>query len=303
MLDNMKKSEKITYEIDPHNRLVLKALSIPKYRMVLDGRFSIDNKNTLTYHVKHPQGSGAPQQLKLSGDYSLDKNHNLVFTLDKWNKQNEGDKLSIKGELLDAAYNGLAFSVATKDINGKTSIYALKLTGKWRANKHNQLIFEATKEKDTADAITLTGGWKVNRKNEIVYSYSRYQLKTNQKTTKTLSVRGFWDIRSLYRLSYVLNKELNSRFDFKIGLGKLTKNGLEYQIGVGAIPKTKRFTIFGEWKISKRLGLMFEVPYENRAPRQISIGAAYKLKHGEAFLKALKSGKEIILTAGIGLLW
>jgi hypothetical protein len=47
---------KVRYEIDPHNRLVIKKTGkkaeLKRFRQVLDGRFKVAKDSTLTYHIK-----------------------------------------------------------------------------------------------------------------------------------------------------------------------------------------------------------------------------------------------------------
>ena len=293
----MSDKEKITYEIDPHNRLISKktgkASKVAGFREVLDGKFSIGKGNSLTYHVKRSSDSDIPQQVKFSGDYLLDENHNLIFTLNKWNNQVEGNKLIIKSRLLNAKDNELAFSVGTRDSSGKDNIYILKLSGAWKANKQNQLSFDITKEKGPKDKLTLQGSWKLNNNNEVTYT-----------SANTLTFKGHWDITKNQRITYILNKEMNSRFDFS-----------------------------GKWRLNEKLGLFFEVPLKNRKPQYVLFGAdcklgdsntvEFKLKNkfnkdidvglkfsknilrdqGEAFIGALKEGKKLSLTAGVGFRW
>lgn len=56
----MPDKENITYEIDPHNRLIArktnKASGVTGYREVLDGKFSIGEGNSLACHVKKVTG-------------------------------------------------------------------------------------------------------------------------------------------------------------------------------------------------------------------------------------------------------
>ncbi|MEK7850031.1 MAG: hypothetical protein AAB213_04385 [Candidatus Omnitrophota bacterium] len=92
--------EKIRYEVDPHNRLT--RLGPARFRTVLDGEFKLDDNNSLAYHVKKSDSIDVPQQIKFSGNWSLDTGHNLILTLDKWNNQVEGNKLVLKSELLSA---------------------------------------------------------------------------------------------------------------------------------------------------------------------------------------------------------
>ncbi|MCK5209459.1 MAG: hypothetical protein KAQ79_15600, partial [Cyclobacteriaceae bacterium] len=83
---------KITYEIDPYNRLIInkagKKSELSRFRQVLDGRFKIDKDNRLVYYIKAPtpRGTEIPYQVKLQGKWSLSDDHNLCLTLNKWGK-------------------------------------------------------------------------------------------------------------------------------------------------------------------------------------------------------------------------
>lgn len=333
----MKDKEKITYEIDPHNRLIAKkrgtASGVTGYRQILDGKFKINKDNSLTYHIKKSSNSDIPQQVKLSGRYSLDRDRNLVLTLNKWNNQVEGNRLIIKGQLLDAKDDELSFTVGTRDSLGNGAIYILKLYGAWQADKNNRLSFNVTREKGAADSLTLEGAWEVNDNNEIAYTYTKSRLKTKENIINSLTFKGYWDITEKYRISYVLNKEINSQFDFEVGFIRPTKSGLEYKISIGVVPVTKILTLSGKWKLNERLGLLFEIPYEGGEIQSVVFGATcrltendildFKLKNksgedlktslrlsrkilkdqGEVFAQALREGKELSLLAGIGFRW
>jgi len=337
MMGNMQKYNKIKYEVDPHNRLIItksgKKLKTPGFRHVLEGRFKVSKKNTVSYHLKHPQSSPIPQQLKLSGSWSVDKKHNLVLTLDKKHNQIVKDRLTLKTEIINARAEGLEFLIASKDRRGRAYLYILALRGRWQADRYNRLQFLATRRKDLDDRIILKGSWEVNQKNQIIYSYARTVLKTKKKTAHTVAFKGHWDIPTKNRIIYVLNKQTNSGFDFKVGLGKPAKKGLQYEIGVGLVPKKKKITLFGRWKVNPRLGLIFEMRGEKGKLRRIVFTAKLKLKKnsylearlknssggnlgislklsksilkgtGQAYLRALKDGKEITLLSGAGFRW
>ncbi len=322
----MPDKEKITYEIDPHNRLIAKktgkAWAGVGFREVLDGKFQVGDNNTLIYHVKKSGNSRIPQQIKFSGNYFLDKNHNLILTLDKWNNQVEANRLIITGQLLDVEEDELSFSVITKDSTGNTKVYILKLTGSWKADEYNRLTFEVTRENGAVDNLTLQGWWQINDNNQIIYTCAN-----------TLIFKGYWDITEKHRISYVLNKQINSVFDFQIGMLKLAEKGIEYKINIGAVPVSKKFFLTGEWKINERLGLLLEMPYKDKKVRNITFGAGFRLSkrdmldiklktsqgqnldiglrlsrnilkdQGQAFMQALKEGKEVSLLAGIGFRW
>jgi len=333
----MKKTEKIRYEVDPHNRLVSektgKESEVPGFRTVLDGEFEIDENNQVTYHVKKSQGSDTPQQVKLRGKWALNDEHNLVLTLDKWGNQIAGNKLTVESEIIDAKGDEIAFSVTSKDSENNTHIYIVKFGGRWQADEHNRLMFNVEKEAGATDKITLRGAWEVNKQNELIYTYEKSAPGRKEKITKTITLKGYWDIAGKHRILYVFNKEIGSEFDFKVSVGKPAARGLEYELGVGAAPSQKTITLFGEWKVNKNLGLLFEMPYAEGKIQSIVFGGWGKLNkdyrldlrlqnkagedlgidvklsrrilegQGEAFIRALRSQREVSIVAGVGFRW
>ena len=112
-MDKRQDTQKITYEIDPYNRLIIdksgRKSRLSRFRQVLDGRFKVDKNNTLTYHIKAPtpQGTELPHQVKLEGKWVLDKDHNLCISLNKLGRETLGDKLTLKGEIIDTSKNSI----------------------------------------------------------------------------------------------------------------------------------------------------------------------------------------------------
>ncbi|MCX5704431.1 MAG: hypothetical protein NT066_08110, partial [Candidatus Omnitrophica bacterium] len=116
-------------------------------------------------------------------------------------------------------------------------------------------------------------------------------------------------------------------------VGKHVGRGLEYEIGVGASPSKKTITLFGSWKVNKKMGLLFEMPYAEGKINTVILGAWGKLDknlnlemrlenkigedlgidvklsrrilegQGEAFIRALRSQKEVSIVAGVGFRW
>ncbi|MCX5704737.1 MAG: hypothetical protein NTZ92_01555 [Candidatus Omnitrophica bacterium] len=321
----MRKNETVEYGIDPSGRLKI-------MRVALDGEFDIDRTNALTYRVKQPLPSGVPQQLRLSGKWSLDNGHNLALTLDRENNPS-ADKLTLAGEIIDARADELAFSITSKDSTGRTHLSILKLSGKWQVDAYNRLSFLIAKENDLYDTLILVGAWEVNKQNQIIYTYTKTGLKRKEKIAHSITFKGYWDITEKNRVSYVLNKELDSGFNFQVSLGKPAKRGLEYELGIGLKPEKKKLLLFGSWRIFEKLGLLFEMPYEEGKIRSIVFGAECRIANrtnlelklrnnlhkelginlklnksilngcGDIFLQALKDGKDVTVKAGIGFKW
>jgi len=333
----MKKTEKIRYEIDPHNRLVYektgKKSGVAGFRTVLDGNFKIDENNYVAYHVKNPQGSDIPQQIKLKGAWSLNSEHNLVLTLDKWGNQIAGNKLIFESEITDAKDNMLFFSLSSKDSEGDDRVNIVKLSGRWQADEDNRLSFDIKKEKARTDRLTFNGAWEVNKQNGIIYVYEKSDRGKKEKIIQNIILKGYWDIPGKHRIKYILNRKIKSEFDFIVSVGKPVGRGLQYEVGIGAASRKKKITLFGNWKVSSKMGLLFEMPYEEGKINRVIFGAWGKpdkdlnleigLKNkigkdlgidiklskkkfkgqGEAFIRALKSGKEVSIVAGVGFRW
>ena len=293
--------EKIRYEVDPHNRLT--RLGPGRFRTVIDGEFKLDDGNSLSYHVKKSDNIDIPQQIKFSGDWSLDKDHNLILILDNWNNQVEGNKLVLKSELLSAGGNELVFSVETR-----RGIYILKFGGTWQADKHNRLSFNVTKERGSArgssDKLTLQGKWEINKQNEIVYTHKQATLTTKEKSTDVITFKGYWDITEKNRLSYVLDKGLGSRFDLKAVFQRAEKDSLRYGVSFGYGARKRTVALFGKWKFDRNLGLSFEIKYAGKGVRvETELSKSFLKGRGEGFIKTLVSEKEYAIMAGAGWRW
>jgi len=328
----MKKTERIIYEVDPHNRLVVSrpGLSPAKFRTVVDGTFRIE-KSGLSYHVMKPQGNTIPQKINLSGNWSLDADHNLAFTFDKWNSGCYGNKLTIKGEVISAKEGSVSFSAATRDAGGKARIYVLTFEGAWRARKDNNIVFKVQRSAGSSDELVFCGGWQI-KNNQILYTYTKRDLKRGLKSEHSFILTGYWQISEKNRLVYVVNKRIGSELEFAVSLAEPVPRGLRYEIGIGVTPAKKVVKLFGSWKINDSLGVIFEIPYEDGKVRSIFFGAAMRIcggmielslkdrkgrdleirgrfsrrifdGQGEAYAEALASGGEIGVVAGMGFRW
>jgi len=301
---------KITYEVDPYNRLIInksgKESELARFRQVLDGRFKVDENNTLTYLIKAPtpQGTEIPHQVKLEGKLALDKDHNLCLELNKWGRKTLGDKLTLQGEIIDTSKNSIAFSLATRTKENTESIYILQLKGAWQADENNRLTFRVRKERGSEDILSFRGAWEINNQHQIIYQYEKAQLITKKKQIHTLIFQGYWDIKDKARISYVLDARSGSVFDFKAGAGIFKDKYIKYEIGIGSSrqEEAKRvLTLFGKWKIKKDIGLVFEIEYGNKEIHAITFGAEAKLTAKGKISFELKNEKNTGLSAQLEL--
>lgn len=335
---------KIRYEVDPHNRLVAKdaerRTKLTRFRKVYNGRFKVSKGNSLTYHIKapFPDDINAPHQVKLKGRWSLNKNHDLVFTLDKWKRQTFGDQLTLHGGIIEVNKNSLLFGLTTRTKDNLPSTYILKLRGSWQADRLNRLSFRANKEKGKYDILNLQGKWEVDKNYKIIYHYEKVNLQRKTKKIHTLSFEGYWEIKEKAQISYVLDRNTNSVFNFKSGVGIFKDKYIKYEVGIRLFSKAKpvkqTITLFGSWKIKKNKGLIFEVESEGKKVHSITFGAnaqltgrntiLFRLKNninnkdiginlrlsrkilkgdGQLFFRFLKSSRESAIFVGAGRRW
>ncbi len=333
----------VRYELDPYNRLVAvgtkRQTGLFLFRRTLSGRFKLDKNNSLFYVLRAPADRRLtiPRRIRLGGDWSLDERHNLRLSLDQQSRQTLGDKLTIAGVISDVTKNSLLFTVSTRGETGASSDYTLKLEGAWQADSNNRLVFRVNKQAGSSDILTLNNAWIINKHQRIVYEYKKSCLSDQQKITRSLMFKGYWDIRDKTRLYYTLDKKTGSGFAFQAGAGIFKANYIKYYLDIGVRgiknPVERVITLQGSWKIKKGIGLTFEVKYEKQKIEAIAFGAQVELTKkdelslelknqrdqplaaqltlsrkmlkgdGEAFLSLLKSKQESGVFVGAGFRW
>lgn len=336
--------QKARFEVDPHNRLVIdgsgRESDLPAFRKVLDGQFKIDKDNNLSYHVKSPlsKDEDIPHQIRLKGEWSLTDDHYLRLTLDKWGRQTFGDRMTLKGEIIDVNENSLLFAVTTTAKDNTRSTYVLNLGGSWKADKDNRLSFHVRKEGGRAGILIFNAAWDIDKNRRIIYEYERSAGPKSKPRTHTLIFKGWWDIKERFRISYVLSGSTGSAFDFRTSAGIFKDGSIKYEAGIGlagrAKPRTRTIMLTGRWNLKKDVGLEFEVKYEAGKTRAVTFGADLRLAgrdtvsvrlrkgadnkdlglelelsrrifegEGEVFLNALASRDESVVYAGAAWRW
>lgn len=292
--------EKIRYEVDPYNRIVIagsgKADDLPEFRKVFDGEFRTDEVNNLIYLIRAPfsEDESMPHQIMLKGDWSLTDDHRLRLTLDKQGRETLGDQITLQGQLLDVNKNFLLFAVTTKSKEDTRSTYVLNLGGSWKTDENNRLSFHVRKENGRYDILTFNGAWEINKNHQIIYQYEKAKLIRKKSSIHTLIFKGYWDIKEALRISYILSEGTDSVFDFETSAGIFKEDYIKYELGIGLSgqrkPVTKTIMLSGKWNLEKNVGLVFEIEYEDKKTKQIVFGADAKLTDKDTVLFRLKSG-------------
>ena len=291
------------YSVDEYNRLTITTgkKGADAEELIPRGKFTIDEKNNLSYIIFEPQPwrikYDLPRKITLKGTWSLDKDHNLVCTLYKTETRYRGEQLQLTTEMKGAASNALVFSLRGKKESGIYQTRLLKLQGKWQADRNNRLCFLAQKTRSRYDTLTLQGTWEV-KKNVLIYRYRKTRLKKELRREHALIFKGFWSLSRKNRLAYILDAKNNSYFSFKAHLETPSISGksgtIKYRVGIGLTKepsKSRLITLYGTWKFGKRAQLSFEINYGKGRAREIEFGARVRVTDKNEVAFQLKNDK------------
>lgn len=195
----MKNEIKNRYAVNNKNLLVLN----PKHKnLIVDGRFTVDKDNRLSYWLNEPSAwrkiHKLPDKITFCGKWNLNSNHDLELILDESKGQFYGDRLTLKGEIISTNRDEFIFEIVNVDKRSQSHIQFLKLGGYWQADSNNQLEF-VIKKKAYPDNLVLEGIWQINKNQQVIYSYEKTDLKTKSTYVSALfilvnGVSGFKEI-------------------------------------------------------------------------------------------------------------
>lgn len=237
------------------------------------------------------------------GSWKLTPDHELRYRSD-----GPGEAVLVRGRLVAAETDALLFSVEERQSDQIVVTRIGKLTGAWKSDANNYIVFEVEKEGGKKDVLTFRSEWTVNERHEIVYSWQETQLKKKSKRLEQLVFKGHWDVSEKNRLAYSMGGDSDSAFEWRGAFqtkGVLAKKGeIRYQLGAGSFRRrrTRTLTLFGDWKVSRDFALSFDIEYANGRKRAIGFGGDYSLDKSKNIAVKLRSergkplGLELILT-------
>ncbi len=292
---------KYKYSIDSRNQLFIRP---PKEKVAIPvrGRFSIDKNNQLIYWLNEPASwrkkYDLPSRISFIGNWQLNPNYDLELNLAETKEQYKGERLILKGEIISIDRDTLVFEIISYDKRGLSHIQLLKLSGFWQADESNRIRF-MLKKKTSPDILVLEGLWQMNRNQQIIYNYEKTDLKTKTKTSHTLTFEGFWEINSVDRLTYILAHSSQSRFDFRVQIESPNlypqEGVIKYRLGIGLRQirpsQNKIISLYGAWKFSRKIGLMFEMDYGKSKVHNIEFGTDISLSQKDKISFFLKDTK------------
>ncbi len=243
---------------------------------------------------------------KLKGKWRLGKDGELQYR-----STEEDEEIKLKAPLVAAEPGALVVSMTDYQSDRRSTTHLAKLTGAWKADAKNRLVFEAERESGKKDELTFQGLWELNENQQAVYRLKRTALKTRQKLSRELVFSGFWELSGKNRLTYRFYGNdasafsLRGAFQTKSILAK--KGEIRYQLGaeVSRTLRTRSLTFFGRWVVSKDFGLSFELENTGKRPAILTFSGDVRLNEKNQVSTQLKTqngrplGVELILTREI----
>ena len=241
----------------------------------------------------------------IKGRWELGPGHRLAYRRDEDSRLEE---LEFETSLIAAEPEALVLSVSGKQKDGKMVTRTARLGGAWRLNERNQIEFEVERKSGPNDVLTFRGSWKVDDQNEIIYTWRRTTGKRKTTELGTLTFKGFWSLSGNQRLTYTLEGASDETFRFTGAFQTksiLAKKGeIRYQLGATLEGKrrARTLTLFGKWKLSDKLELVFEIESEKGRKSELRFGAEYQFTKDLACAAKLTGrqgeplGVELILT-------
>lgn len=226
----------------------------------------------------------------IRGQWLLGPDHELIYK-----SKDLEEEIRFKGPIVAAEAGALVVAIDEKRVDQKTQTNLVKLTGNWRTNNKNQIVFEVEKENGQNDVLTFKGEWDVNDSNQIIYRYTRTRLKKRIKEAQQITFTGYWDISEKNRLTYLIEGDSESKLRFRAAFQTksiLAKKGeIRYQLGVEIYGRYRlqEIRLFGKWILSRDLSLFFEIEYPDGEKRSIRFGGEMALGHGGTLEVALRS--------------
>ncbi len=221
----------------------------------------------------------------LSGTWELLSGHTLGYR-----GKERDEEYRIKAPIIAAEPGALVAAATVRQDDQTVITRILKLTGRWRSDDQNRLVFEAERARGRSDQLILSGTWTLNDSNEIVYTY-RTSRSIRRDHTQQIVFKGAWEITRDRHLTYRMQGDSDSGFVFRGAFqtpSVLAKKGeVRFSLGAEASGRfrarrgasergaargpagVRTVTFFGSWKLGRDLALSFELDRGPASRKQV----------------------------------
>ena len=239
----------------------------------------------------------------VKGRWEIGPGHEIQYR-----SEGKDEEIRLKASILATEPGALVIALTERQADQRVVAQTARLTGTWHLNAKNRVVFEVERRKGSPDTLSFRGAWRVGLSNEFIYSYEEISLKTKKKIERELVFSGFWELSDRNRLAYRLAADPDSAFRVRGAFqtqSLLAKKGeIRYQAGVevNGRHKAQTLVLFGKWKLSRSLELLFEMEYAGGGKHTIVFGGEFALGPSSRVSARLAGGEgkplgvELVLT-------
>ncbi|MFA5271659.1 MAG: hypothetical protein WC412_04885 [Candidatus Omnitrophota bacterium] len=212
----------------------------------IKGYFKI-KENDLFYYPPIKQTNKLSHSFKISGKWRLDKKCNLVFDVDESCNDVFGQSIGFSAKIEHTSKDYLEISLLKRTTPSLRSVNSVKLRGRWKADNHNNFIFEV-KRASGYDELIFGNNWQITKENQIVFFYKRKFLK--KEIINSFILKGDWKLWK-NAIVFSVENEKESRLKFRVAFNKkqvvFKKEKIDFTVGIEK-SSLKSFSLFGKWK-------------------------------------------------------
>ncbi|MDD4954621.1 MAG: hypothetical protein PHP17_01080 [Candidatus Omnitrophica bacterium] len=279
--------------------------------------------NELFYHPPHSATTKLPHSLKIEGTWSI-PNGNLTFITNESYSSFFGQSLSFSAKIEKISKSCISFKILKRTTPKLYSRRQLMLSGRWKVDKLNNLIFEVKTSSDF-DEFSFGNNWQVTKENNILLFYKKKFLK--KEIISCLVLEGSWEF-CRNSLNFMVEGSSKDKIKFDVALTNkavsLGEENLDLTIGLKK-DSVKSISLYGRckylkdrfkitlnskrgkltWifmlnkKLSKDKELLFELINKKGKPLGLQITFSKRLPSGGNFFIRAKAAEEKRIEAGL----
>ncbi len=281
--------------------------------------FEIKN-NDLFYRRLRDEGTKVAHILKLEGKWKL-SGGNLIFDVSESYNTVFGQSIKFSAKAEKTSKNFIQFRILKRTTPRLLKRTSLKLTGRWRVDSFNNLIFDVQRG-DAFDEIIFGNNWQVTKENNILLLYKRKFLK--KEITSSLVLSGNWGFGK-HKLTFTLSGSARRlEFDISLAPGAMVIKQDKIHLTIGVKGSVKTISLYGRcryfddgfeftlnpgkpfiwiFKLNKRLSgnkeLIFELTGKSSKIPGLQITLSKKLTSGGRLFMRAKLSREKRIEAGL----
>jgi hypothetical protein len=223
----------------------------------------------------------------VKGRWELDDSDTLTYKVSAERKDQYGEKVVFLGTFSDSESHSVSIQLDEKSYQSELQGASLALSGSWYINELNKLQFRVKRSGGDYDTLEFQGKWILDNHHTITYMQNERHLKRGLKRDHDFKLKGYWSSFSNGRLYYELNGSPEAPLSIAAGIARLDKGRIVAKLMSEATIGERTIELTGKWVIHPKVGLGIELDYGDNIVKVMGISIDFKMsKNARLTLKA-----------------